>query len=253
MTAASSLAASSPAMTSSSSLDAGPDGSGLQPCTNPTQTLPLDPNNPQSGVTIGNYFVDTNAYNAAGYTVSQTIYICDAGSWYVVANMNNDTGDGAVKIYPDVDEDFAGPPALSSFNTISSNFTHTAPHVGIYAFAYDMWLDGVATSTSIEVMVWTDNYNEVPEGTKMETVTIDGQTYDVYQNGNGPGSTIAFVDTANVTSGTLDLISFFNHAIGKGWAPSDATVSSIAYGVAIVSTGGADATFAVDSFSITTN
>jgi hypothetical protein len=148
-----------------------------------------------------------------------------------------------------VHKDFSGSPLISSFTTISSSFAHTAPHVGIYEFAYDIWLNGIASSGSTEVMIWTDNYNQVPSGSSQETVSFDGQSYNVYK----AGSYIAFVDTNNVTSGTVNLLSFFNHIIAKGWIPSNSTVGAIDYGVELVSTNGADATFAVNDFSLTTN
>ena len=220
-----------------------------QTCTNPSQILPLNPSNPQDGITLSGFYVDTDTWNAANYQVSQTMYICDYNNWYVVANMNNDSGDGAVKTYPDVHKDFNGAPEISSFSTISSSFAHTAPHVGIYEFAYDIWLNGVASNGSTEVMIWTDNYNQVPSGSQLETVTFDGESYQVHKS----GSYIAFVGTTNVTSGTVNLLSFFNHIIANGWIPSTSTVGAIDYGIEIVSTGGADATFQVNNFSLTTN
>ena len=82
----------------------------------------------------------------------------------------------------------------------------------------------------------------------METVTFDGQSYQVYKS----GSYIAFVVTNNVTSGTLNLLSFFNHIISKGWIPATSTLGAIDYGVELVSTNSTDATFAVNAFSLTT-
>lgn len=229
----------------------GPDSqtSVSQTCTNPSYVLPLNPANPQDGVTLGSFYVDTDTWNAASYPVSQTMYVCDYNNWYVVANMNNDTGDGAVKTYPNVHEDFNTAPQISSFATISSSFAHTGPHVGIYEFAYDIWLNGIASSGSTEVMIWTDNYNQVPSGSPVDTVTFDGESYQVYKS----GSYIAFVDTKNVTSGTLNLLSFFNYVMTKSWIPATSTLGAIDYGVELVSTDGADATFAVTDFSLTTN
>ncbi|HLK90691.1 MAG TPA: hypothetical protein VKZ18_12390 [Polyangia bacterium] len=222
---------------------------GTQACANPTDVLPLNPTNAQDGITIGNFYVDTDTWNAASYTVSQTMYICDYDNWYVVAKMDNSSGDGAVKTYPDVHEDFDSAPALSSFTSISSSFAHAGPHVGIYEFAYDMWLNGVADKSSIEVMVWTDNFNQVPSGSVQETFTLGGQSFQVWKSGNY----IALVATANVTSGTLDLLAIFNHLIAKGWVPANATLGAIDYGVELVSTDGMDATFAVTGFSLTTS
>ncbi len=222
---------------------------GSQTCTNAPHVLPLNPSNPQDGITLGSFYVDTDTWNAASYPVSQTMYVCDYNNWYVVAKMDNATGDGAVKTYPNVHEDFGSAPALSSFSAISSSFAHAGPHVGIYEFAYDMWLNGVASSGSTEVMIWTENFNQVPSGSVQETVGFDGQSYQVYKS----GSYIAFVDTTNVTSGTVNLLAFFNHIIAKGWIPATSTLGAIDYGVELVSTGAMDATFTVNGFSLTTN
>ena len=223
--------------------------SGSQACTNPTTTLPLNPSNAQDGVTISEFYVDTDTWNAAGYTVAQTMYICDYDNWYVVAKMDNSKNDGAVKTYPNVHMDFNAAPAVSSFTAITSTFGHTGPHVGIYEFAYDMWLNGVADTNSTEVMIWTDNFNQVPSGSVQETVTFDGQSYQVYKS----GSYIAFVSMNNVTSGTLNLLSFFNHIISKGWVAASSTLGAIDYGVELVSTNGMSEMFTVDAFSLTTN
>jgi hypothetical protein len=218
-------------------------------CKNPSHVLPLNPQNPQDGITLSGFYVDTDTWNAANYQVTQTMYICDYNDWYVVANMNNDAHDGAVKTYPNVHKDFNSSPMISSFNTISSTFAHEGPHVGIYEFAYDIWLNGIAGGGSTEVMIWTDNYKQVPSGSVLDTVMFDGETYDVYKS----GSYIAFVDQKNVTSGTLNLKSFFDYVISKGWIPTTSTLGAIDYGVELVSTGGADATFSVTDFSLTTN
>jgi hypothetical protein len=230
----------------------GANGAGGQPgsqtCTNAPHVLPLNPSNPQDGITLGGFYVDTDTWNAANYRVSQTMYVCDYNNWYAVANMDNTTGDGAVKTYPNVHKDFSGAPALSSFSAISSSFAHAGPHVGIYEFAYDIWLNGVASSGSTEVMIWTDNFNQVPSGSLQETVTFDGQSYQVYKS----GSYIAFVATTNVTSGTVNLLEVFNHITTKGWIPSTSTLGAIDYGIELVSTNGTDATFTINDFSLTT-
>jgi len=223
--------------------------SGSQACANPTHVLPLNPSNPQDGITLGGFYVDTDTWNAASYQVSQTMYVCDYNNWYVVAKMDDAAHDGAVKTYPNVHKDFSGAPALSSFASISSSFAHAGPHVGIYEFAYDMWLNGVAANGSTEVMIWTDNFKQVPSGSVQETVTFDGQSYQVYRS----GSYIAFVAVNNVTSGTVNLLAFFDHLIAKGWIPSTSTLGAIDYGVELVSTNATDATFAVTDFSLTTS
>jgi hypothetical protein len=218
-------------------------------CMNASRVLPLNPQDAHDGVTLGGFYVDTGTWNAAGYDVAQTMYICDYDDWYVIANMNDDAHDGAVKTYPNVHKDFNDAPPISSFNQISSSFGHTAPHVGIYDFAYDIWLNGVASSGSTEVMIWTDNNAQVPSGPSIDTVTYDGRTYDVHKS----GSYIAFVETNDVTAGTVNLLSFFDYVIDKGWIPESSTLGAIDYGVEIVSTDGMDATFEVNAFTLVTN
>lgn len=223
--------------------------SGSQSCTNPRHTLPLNPSNAQDGITLGGFYVDTDTWNAANYAVSQTMYVCDYDNWYVVAKMDDAAGDGAVKTYPNVHMDYDAAPALSSFSTISTTFAHAGPHVGVYEFAYDIWLNGVAAKGSTEVMIWTDNYKQLPSGSLQETFNLDGQSFQVWKS----GSYIAFVETTNVSSGTLNLLAFFNHIIDKGWISKSSTLGAIDYGVELVSTDGKDARFAVTGFSLTTN
>jgi hypothetical protein len=121
----------------------------------------MDPSNAQAGVTIGNYYLSADTWNAANYQLSQTVYSCNYNNWYVVANMNNNSGDGAVKTSPNIHEDFNEKP-ISSFNSITSNFAESGPNVGIYEYEYDMWLNGVATSGPTEIMIWVDNFGQTP-------------------------------------------------------------------------------------------
>ncbi len=200
------------------------------------------------GWSDGRYYVYNDMWNISGYSVTQTLYACAYNNWYAVADMNNDRGDGAVKTYPNVHEDF-NEPAISSFHKISSTFAETSPHAGIYEDAYDIWINGVASSGSTEVMIWTENCNQVPAGSVEGTVTFGGRTYRVWKN----GSYIAFVANTNFTSGTLSLLELFNWIIAKGWMPASSTLGQIDYGAEIVSTNGAPATFTFTNFSVNTS
>ncbi|HXB11593.1 MAG TPA: hypothetical protein VNZ45_06385, partial [Bacteroidia bacterium] len=217
-------------------------------CTKPQYTIQMDPNNAQNGVTIGNFYLSADTWNAANYQVSQTVYACNYNNWYVVANMNNNNGDGAVKTSPNIHEDFNEKP-ISSFNTITSSFAESGPHVGIYEFEYDMWLNGVASNGSTEIMLWNDNFGQTPSGSIVATFSDGGQTYNVWKS----GSYIAFVDKTNVTSGTINILDFYNYVIKQGWIPSTSTIGQIDYGMELVSTNGTNQTFKVTNFSLTAN
>ena len=56
---------------------------------------------------------------------------------------------------------------------------------------------------------------------------------------------------ARLTSGTIDLKAMLNYLVAQGRVASNATVDQICYGVEIVDTGGAPATWKFTDFSIT--
>jgi glycosyl hydrolase family 12 len=235
--------ASAPASASASPA-APPPSAASGSCTHPLFVT----SDPTNGWTNGAYYLSNDMWNISGYSVTQTLHACSDSNWYVVANMNNDRGDGAVKTYPDVHEDFSEP-RISSFHSISSTFAETSPHVGIYEDAYDIWINGVATSGSTEVMIWTENFGQVPGGSPQGSATFGGRTYKVWKNGNY----IAFVPDHNFTAGSMDLLEFFNWVIAKGWMPATSTLGQIDYGAEIVSTNSAPATFRFTNFSISTS
>jgi hypothetical protein len=203
---------------------------------------------PNGGWQDGNYYVYQDMWNASGYSVQQSLYACSHSNWYVVATMNNNNGDGAVKTYPNAHEDF-NERKISSFHSITSSFAEHSAHTGIYEDAYDIWLNGVASSGSTEVMVWTENFHQVPSGSVQASATFSGRRYKIYHS----GSYIALVANSNFTSGTVDLLSVFHWLMNKGWIPSSSTLGQIDYGVELVSTDNSPATFTFNNFSISTS
>ena len=97
---------------------------------------------------------------------------CSYQNWSVARDREQPSGDGAVKTYPNVHKRLPQlghrrEPQLSSFATIRSTWAARTPHVGIYNAAYDIWLNGVPGQP--EVMIWTDNYRQVPAGSVVAT------------------------------------------------------------------------------------
>src|SRR5262249_13557575 len=127
----------------------------------------------------------------------------------------------------------------------------TSPHVGIYDVAYDIWINGVATSGSTEIMIWNENYNQVPSGGRASTMTFGGRAYEVWKTSNN--GYIAFIPSTPFTSGTVDLLEIFRWVMNRGWMPANSTLGQIDFGVEIVSTNSTDATFQFTDFSITSN
>jgi hypothetical protein len=205
---------------------------------------------PNGGWSKGGYYVHNNMWNSANYSpCTSTLYAWSPDNWYVVARMNNKKGDGAVKTYPNVHKDY-GRVSIGSLASITSSFAETSPHVGTYNVAYDIWINGIATPGCTEIMIWTENFNQVPGGSYFQNVTFGNQTYKVYKT---PGSGyLAFVATTNFTSGTVNLLEIIQWAMTKGWLSSKSALNQICFGVELVSTDDAEARFQVSAFSIDT-
>lgn len=214
------------------------------PCTRPQHVIPMDPSDPQAGITLNGFYLTNDTWNAAGYNISQTMSVCDYNNWYVTATIDTGT---AVKSYPNVHRDFPHKPLISSFKKIVSSFAQSGPHTGIYEYAYDIWLNGVASSGSTEMMIWTDNFGQIPSGSKQGIFTDGDQTYTVWKT---PGNYIAFVANKNVTSGMINMLHFYDYLIAKGWIPSNSTIGQIGYGIELVSTDNVPAVFKVTGFSL---
>jgi hypothetical protein len=196
------------------------------------------------------YLVRNDMWNTSETLGPQTIYVCNYNSWYVTSNQTDQAG--AVLTYPDVQMNYGtgdGTP-ISSFHTITSTYSETSPHVGDYEDAYDIWINGFGDGHT-ELMIWVDNYNQVPAGSKVTTATFGGKTYDVWRSPGSSSQYLAFVATTTLTSATIDLLEIFNWTTTQGWIDSSASLTQIGFGVEIASSGGAAATWYFDDFSIT--
>ena len=98
---------------------------------------------------------------------------------------------------------------------LTSDFSETGPHIGIYEDAYDMWLNGVASSTSKRATnPWDDTHRQVPSGSPEATAEFAGRTYTVWRTANA--SYVAFVARHNFTSGVVNILDFYDWLTAKG-------------------------------------
>lgn len=225
-------------------LNAGPD-----PGSDPQRSPPFTTSDPNGGWAEGGYYIHNNMWNSAKYNpCTSTLHAFSHDNWHVVTRMDNKARDGAVKTYPNVHKDYASVP-IASFDSMTSTFAETSPGIGIYNVAYDLWINGVARPGCTEIMIWTDNFHQVPGGKYVEDATLGEHSYKVYKR-PGTSAYIAFVTTTNFTSGTVNLLDIMNWTIAKGWLTTNSTVNQICFGVEMVSTDDTDATFRVSAFSI---
>jgi hypothetical protein len=237
--------AASPTSSSGNSATAGPaspPAAAPATCTNSQFTTSA-----QYGMwSLSPYYVYNDMWGIQGYQVSQTLHACSHSDWYVVADMNNGNGDGHVKTYPNAQWDTNGNPQITSYKSVTSSFAMSGTPAGIYEYAYDIWVNGLATSGSTEVMIWTYNHGQRPSGSVVANATLGGRSYQVWKN----GSYIAFVADQGFASGTMDLRQFLQWIIGQGWLTNSATLSQVCYGVELVSTDNVPETFSFSNFSV---
>lgn len=219
-----------------------------RPCRNPEFVT----SDPSGGRSFGRYYVHNNMWNASGYNVQETLRACSPGNWKVTATADNNNGDGAVKTYPNVHRDYHSwstgrEPRMSAFTSIRSRFASRSPHVGIYNGAYDIWLNGVPGNR--EVMIWTDNYRQVPAGSLVKRgLKFSHRTWRLYATDDN--SILSFVPNKVKHHGAINLLKRLKYLVRHGYVQRGSTVGQICFGYEIVSTDGSPATFKIDRFAI---
>lgn len=147
---------------------------------------------------------------------------------------------------------------LAALTQLSSSYSESMPHGGGMdaQFAWDIWTSNNSGYPG-EIMVWTDNAGRGGGGaTFHETVTVAGQSWDVYTYGSGelilsldgPGGQGTF---AQQGAGTVDLLALLNRMVADGYTAAGASIGQIDVGWEICSTGGLPQTFTMNSYSIT--
>jgi hypothetical protein len=196
------------------------------------------------GRTFGEYYVHNNMWNNAGGT--QTLSACSYDNWYVDAVQPDGT---AVRTYPNVHKDYDNA-ALSGIT--SADFAATSPRCAgcIYDVAFDIWIN---QGFGNELMIWTENWNQRPAGTMVESSqTIGGKDYEVWKSGGvtSRGGIFTYVSKTAQTSGTMPLQDFFADVAARGWIPASSTTWQVDYGVEICDTNNALQRFRFTDFSI---
>lgn len=194
------------------------------------------------------YYVHNNTWNPSN-TAKETMHVCDYNNWWVDASGMNSND---VETYPNVHEDINGGNGtpFSHFSTISGTYAGTAPAGGVYDVAWDLWLNGMGGDAP-ELMVWTQNGHQTPNGDIVGTFTQNGVTYDVWFAGPASSAYIAFVARTPVPSGSVDLKAIIQYSIDHGYLPQNPTVNQIDYGIEFVNTAGGTQRFTCTDFSLT--
>jgi Glycosyl hydrolase family 12 len=137
------------------------------------------------------------------------------------------------------------------FGGISTGVGMSYPGSGQWDAAYDIWFDPTARrdgqNTGAEIMVWLNHAGAPrPVGSQVGTVSLAGGTWAVWE-GNVGWNVVSYVRTAGTGSVSFPVRTFYNDAVGRGFAQPAWYLTSIQAGFEPW-TGGTG--LAVTSFSV---
>lgn len=134
-------------------------------------------------------------------------------------------------------------PIQAGSKKITVDFDITLNAVGNYNMAFEIWvvskLPNVSKNISHEIMIWNVKNGFPPAGTKRDSLTVDGIGYDLYVKeghkddaGNHINSWdyLAFVAEKNILQGPLQLSSFIDYLLDKGYFTKDHYLTSVELG-----------------------
>jgi hypothetical protein len=217
-----------------------------------TNVTPItDPNAMMMGGTVANYGSSqcgTNAEINLGnkYTIRNNVYNASGGNECIQAlwdngdkagfiinpvSLNVQSG-GAPGSYPSIvtgwhygtwHGGYTAAKAVSAVTAVPTTWAFTVPSAGSYDVSYDVWMNNTNANPStpsggLELMVWLNQRDTTPIGTKGPTVMIGGQSWTVWYGPNSGGwNTVSYVATSNLTSYTGDLKPFFADSVTRGY------------------------------------
>ncbi|MFC3998159.1 hypothetical protein ACFOVU_19695 [Nocardiopsis sediminis] len=140
------------------------------------------------------------------------------------------------------------PVQLSAGTSIPSSWEYDVQpdDPGTMNVAYDLWLHEIPNPGSTddptdEIMIWPYTSGGAgPIGQRIDTVTVDGQEWDLYQ-GQIPDAwnVYSFVRTSNTESLDIDIASFTGHLVDRGLLAETKYLSSVQAGTEVFTGQGA--------------
>jgi hypothetical protein len=177
----------------------------------------------------------------------------------------NQPATNGVKSYPNIG--LSPRLLISGINSYTSTIDITNPvgTTGTWEAAYDMWVKvppGTTTNnnTRIEIMIWMYVNKAGPISSIVDTThpVLGDYTWTVHYGSNGSNATISFVNSINVTSGTVDILAMLKWLIANNTTQygqfTDAwTLDQVQWGWEISSDAGEVQEFVNNSFSVSSS
>ena len=211
----------------------------------------------------GTFYVQNNVWGA---DTAQCIEVNDAtGDFVVTQSAHNNPTNGAPAAYPSIvqgchwgncTQNSGLSVPVAQLSSVTSDWSITTVNSGAWNVAYDIWLSPSLDTTNgynggAEIMIWLDwNGGVQPAGAVVDTVTIDGATWEVWYTPID-WHYIAYRRTTPTQSVTnLDILAFVNDAIQRGYVQSSWYLHAIEAGFEIWQGG---AGLASNGFSVSVN
>ena len=128
------------------------------------------------------------------------------------------------------------PRTISNVHELTAKYDFNTEGNCWFNGAFDMWFTE-AGKPATEIMVWSYHHIMTPAGHYRDTVKIDGVDYEVWQGKVQTWNYIAywktksvFVNMPNHNEGTLNLKSFINDSINRGYLDTSNHLSSVEFG-----------------------
>jgi hypothetical protein len=128
------------------------------------------------------------------------------------------------------------PLQVSALRRLKSDWETTQPASDAYVAAYDIWFNTTPIATGrpdgAEVMIWLKHTDGIqPAGSKVASAKIGGAAYDVWSHRRNSWNYVAYVRSTSTTSARdLDLKTFIQDAVGRGYVRSDWYLISVEAG-----------------------
>jgi hypothetical protein len=135
------------------------------------------------------------------------------------------------------------PAKLSAIETFTIDFDLDMSAQGIYNLAFEFWVtrDSLSDGSDIttEVMIWMDQSSMTPAGTLIDTLSIDGFSYYLYQANWSSWTYFAFLSETKQYQGLLNVHQFINYMINQGLLNPNEYFASFELGNEVIQGNGA--------------
>lgn len=192
----------------------------------------------------------THAYcvqnNVWGGGTPQTIQVNELNGDFTIISANHNSSNWTPSAYPSIykGRHFGNvttasgmPIKVSDIDSVRTTWNVVTVPGGKYNCAYDIWFNKTDTSTTpdgTELMIWVYRTTPpYPGGSKIDTVTLNGTSWEVWYGKLDWGNYVAFVRTTGTTVVDFDIKPFIDDCVSRGYIQSSWYLAGVEAGFEI--------------------